>query len=112
VPARRPAVNVEAAINGSTRPRANPNVPRTPGPIATCALECLDRGAALVHNHNNEPNVGGPPRGIHRLSSPKAFDFESEDLVELAVVHSVNLHGGIWQWAPPNGCCPAVRLCA
>jgi uncharacterized protein (DUF849 family) len=40
----------------------NPAVPRTPGEIAECALECLDRGAAIVHNHNDEPNVGGPAR--------------------------------------------------
>jgi 3-keto-5-aminohexanoate cleavage enzyme len=59
---RRPPVIVEAAINGSTRPSTNPNVPRTPATIAACALECLDRGAAVVHNHNDEPDVGGPPR--------------------------------------------------
>lgn len=60
--ARRPPVIIEAAINGSTRPSVNPNVPRAPDAIATCALECLDRGAAVVHNHNDEPNVGGPAR--------------------------------------------------
>jgi uncharacterized protein (DUF849 family) len=55
-------VIVEAAINGATTRRANPNVPRTPAEITACALECLDRGAAIVHNHNDDPNVGGPPR--------------------------------------------------
>lgn len=63
---RRAPVIVEAAINGATRPATNPNVPRTPTEIAACALECLDRGAAIVHNHNDEPNVGGPPRHDHR----------------------------------------------
>ena len=58
----RPPVIIEAAINGATRPDMNLNVPRTPDEIARCALECLDRGAAIVHNHNDEPNVGGPPR--------------------------------------------------
>jgi 3-keto-5-aminohexanoate cleavage enzyme len=58
---RRPVI-VEAAINGATRPSTNPHVPRTPEQIARCALECLDRGAAIVHNHNDEPNVGGPVR--------------------------------------------------
>ena len=53
---------IEAAINGATQRRANPSVPRTPPEIAACALECLDRGAAIVHNHNDEPNVGGPAR--------------------------------------------------
>ncbi len=58
----RPPVIIEAAINGSTRKRTNPNVPRSPAEIAACALECLDRGAAIVHNHNDDPNVGGPAR--------------------------------------------------
>jgi len=55
-------VILEEAINGATRPSTNPNVPRTPAQIAACALECLDRGAAIVHNHNDDPNVGGPAR--------------------------------------------------
>jgi 3-keto-5-aminohexanoate cleavage enzyme len=58
----RPPVIVEAAINGNTPKRSNPHVPRTPAEIAACGLECLDRGAAIVHNHNDEPNVGGPAR--------------------------------------------------
>jgi 3-keto-5-aminohexanoate cleavage enzyme len=58
----RAPVIIEAAINGATSRRANPHVPRTPPEIAACALECLDRGAAIVHNHNDEPNVGGPAR--------------------------------------------------
>ena len=58
----RPPVIVEAAINGATPRSVNPTVPRSPSEIASCALECLDRGAAIVHNHNDEPNVGGPAR--------------------------------------------------
>jgi len=58
----RPPVIIEAAINGNTAKRSNPHVPRTPEEIAACGLECLDRGAAIVHNHNDEPNVGGPAR--------------------------------------------------
>lgn len=53
---------IEAAINGSTTKTVNPHVPRAPEEIAQCALECLDRGAAIVHNHNDEPNVGGPAK--------------------------------------------------
>jgi 3-keto-5-aminohexanoate cleavage enzyme len=58
----RSPVIVEAAINGNTTKSVNPAVPRSPVEIAECALECLDRGAAIVHNHNDEPNVGGPAR--------------------------------------------------
>jgi uncharacterized protein (DUF849 family) len=42
---------IEAAINGATSPRANPNVPYTPEQIANDALACMDAGAAIVHNH-------------------------------------------------------------
>lgn len=59
---RTTPVIIEAAINGNTTKATNPAVPRSPDEIAECALECLDRGAAIVHNHNDEPNVGGPPR--------------------------------------------------
>jgi uncharacterized protein (DUF849 family) len=59
---RRAPVVIEAAINGNTPQSRNPHVPRTPAEITACALECLDRGAAVVHNHNDEPNVGGPTR--------------------------------------------------
>lgn len=62
---RRAPVIIEAAINGNTRPATNPHVPRTPTEITACALECLDRGAAIVHNHNDEPNIGGPARHDH-----------------------------------------------
>lgn len=58
----RGPVIIEAAVNGNTTKSTNPAVPRSPEEIAECALECLDRGAAIVHNHNDEPNVGGPPR--------------------------------------------------
>jgi uncharacterized protein (DUF849 family) len=60
--AKRGPVIIEAAINGNTTKSVNPAVPRSPAEIAECALECLDRGAAIVHNHNDEPNVGGPAR--------------------------------------------------
>jgi 3-keto-5-aminohexanoate cleavage enzyme len=59
--ARTPVI-IEAAINGNTTKATNPAVPRSTDEIAKCALECLDRGAAIVHNHNDEPNVGGPAR--------------------------------------------------
>lgn len=53
---------IEAAINGSTPKHRNPYVPRTVDEIVESALACLRAGAAIVHNHNDEPNVGGPGR--------------------------------------------------
>ncbi|HVS67471.1 MAG TPA: 3-keto-5-aminohexanoate cleavage protein [Mycobacteriales bacterium] len=45
---------VEVAVNGSTSRLANPNVPRTPAEIAADAISCIDAGATIVHNHNDE----------------------------------------------------------
>jgi uncharacterized protein (DUF849 family) len=51
---------IEAAINGSTAQEANPNVPRSIDEIVAAALACVDAGASIVHNHNDEPNWGEP----------------------------------------------------
>lgn len=52
-------VIIEAAINGVTTKRANPNVPRTSEEIAADALHCLDAGAAIVHNHIDGVGLSG-----------------------------------------------------
>ena len=51
---------VEAAINGSTAKDKNPNVPRSIDEIVVTALACVEAGASIVHNHNDEPNWGEP----------------------------------------------------
>ena len=56
---------IEAALNGGTPKSRNPNVPRTPPEIAADGLACIAAGAAIVHNHNDEPVVGGSS-GVHR----------------------------------------------
>jgi uncharacterized protein (DUF849 family) len=45
---------IEAAINGATQKAQNPHVPRTPQEIVSDACACLEAGAAIVHNHNDE----------------------------------------------------------
>jgi uncharacterized protein (DUF849 family) len=55
---------IEAAINGATPKSRNPNVPRSVEEIAVEGLACLEAGAAIVHNHNDEPVVGGSS-GVH-----------------------------------------------
>lgn len=57
-------VIIEAAINGATPKARNPNAPRTPAEIAADGPRCLAAGAAIVHNHNDEPVVGGSS-GVH-----------------------------------------------
>ena len=52
-------VIIEAAINGGTPKSRNPNAPRTPAEITADGLKCFAAGAGIVHNHNDEPVVGG-----------------------------------------------------
>jgi uncharacterized protein (DUF849 family) len=53
------AVVIEAAVNGETRPKKNPHVPRTPEAISRDALICLPAGAALIHAHNDDIRLWG-----------------------------------------------------
>ena len=58
-----PAI-IEVALNGGTPKSRNPNAPRTPDEIAADGIACIEAGAAIVHNHNDEPVVGGA-NGVH-----------------------------------------------
>lgn len=46
---------LEVALNGTTTRARNPHVPRTPTEITEQALEAFGLGAAIAHNHNDEP---------------------------------------------------------
>lgn len=48
-------VILEVAVNGATGRERNPHVPRTPDEITRDALASLEGGAAIVHNHHDEP---------------------------------------------------------
>ena len=50
---------IEASLNGATSKAANPNVPYTDEEIVSDALACMESGAALIHNHTDEPIFGG-----------------------------------------------------
>ncbi|HET9770345.1 MAG TPA: 3-keto-5-aminohexanoate cleavage protein [Acidimicrobiia bacterium] len=52
---------IEVALNGGIPKSLNPHVPRTPDEIVADALACIAAGASIVHNHNDEPTIGGPP---------------------------------------------------
>jgi uncharacterized protein (DUF849 family) len=49
-------VILEVAINGSTTKAVNPIAPETPAEIAEQAIQCLDRGATIVHAHSGKPS--------------------------------------------------------
>ena len=48
-------VIIELALNGPTPRSRNRHVPRAPEEIAEVAMEGIDLGASIVHNHNDEP---------------------------------------------------------
>lgn len=50
---------IEAAVNGATPKRRNPHVPRSVDEIVASACACIEAGAAIVHNHNDDAVVGG-----------------------------------------------------
>lgn len=62
-------VIIEAAINGGTPKSRNPNSPRTPAEIASDGLKCFAAGAGIVHNHNDEPVVGG----VSEVHAPEPY---------------------------------------
>lgn len=59
---REAPVIIEAALNGETSRRRNPNVPRKPEEVALEARRCLEAGAAILHNHNDDPVLQGSSR--------------------------------------------------
>jgi 3-keto-5-aminohexanoate cleavage enzyme len=58
-------VIIELALNGPTPHSRNPQVPRTPVEIADVALDGIARGAAIVHNHNDDPMFTAD--GVHAV---------------------------------------------
>jgi uncharacterized protein (DUF849 family) len=51
-------VIIEVALNGETPKSRNTGVPRSVSEIVADGLRCLDVGAAIVHNHNDDPVLG------------------------------------------------------
>jgi len=58
-------VIIEAALNGGTTRERNRSVPRTPQEVTAEALACFAAGAAIVHNHTDDPVLGGSGRHEH-----------------------------------------------
>ena len=51
-------VIIETALNGETPKSRNARVPRSVSEIVEDGLACLDAGASIVHNHNDDPVLG------------------------------------------------------
>jgi len=50
---------IEASLNGATSKDTNPHVPYSDDEIVADAVACMEAGAALIHNHTDEPIIGG-----------------------------------------------------
>lgn len=61
-----PALIIEAAVNGGTPKSRNRNVPRSPAEIAEDGIACIEAGASIVHNHNDDAFYGSP-NGRHAV---------------------------------------------
>lgn len=53
-----PAI-IEVAMNGALPKRSNPHTPRTPREVADEGLRCIEAGASILHNHTDDPVIGG-----------------------------------------------------
>jgi 3-keto-5-aminohexanoate cleavage enzyme len=84
---------IEVALNGGIPKSVNPHVPRTPDEIAADALACVAAGASIVHNHNDEPTIGGPP-------SHDPAPYEETWRAILAVEPDVMLYPTMRGWGP------------
>lgn len=56
--AQQPLI-IEVSLNGSVKKAQNPNVPYADDEIVSQAVACMEAGAALVHNHTEDPVFGG-----------------------------------------------------
>ncbi len=50
---------IEASLNGATSKTLNPHVPYSEDELVSDAIACMEAGAALIHNHTEEPIIGG-----------------------------------------------------
>ena len=50
---------IEVSLNGSVKRAQNPHVPYSDEDIVAQAVACMAAGAALVHNHTEDPVFGG-----------------------------------------------------
>jgi uncharacterized protein (DUF849 family) len=50
-----PPLIIEAALNGGSSKRDNPNVPHTSAELAADGLRCLRAGASVIHTHAPDP---------------------------------------------------------
>lgn len=101
-----------AAVTGNlTRPDQHPDLPITPGQIATAALEAADAGAAIVHLHVRDPETG---KGSMRLDLYRELVERIREKNERVILNLTTGEGG--RFIPsdddPRVAAPGSTLCA
>jgi uncharacterized protein (DUF849 family) len=66
-------VIIEAAINGGSSKRRNPNVPRKPSEIIEDTYRCLGAGASIIHAHNSDYMLTGKAAADEYLEAWRAI---------------------------------------
>ena len=84
-------VIIEAAINGETEPKRNPNVPRTPEAITRDALRCLDVGATLIHAHSDDVRLTGAEAAERYLAAWRPVLAERPDALWYPTVAAAHI---------------------
>src|SRR4029453_9007216 len=72
-------VIIEAAINGVTSKKQNPNTPKEPAEIAEAPLRCFAAGAAVVHNHIDAFGLDGNSAAERYLEGWRPARAERQD---------------------------------
>ncbi|MBO0728829.1 MAG: 3-keto-5-aminohexanoate cleavage protein [Acidimicrobiaceae bacterium] len=80
-------VIIEAAINGATSKEQNPHVPRTPEEITSDALDCLEAGAAIIHNHIDRAGITEAEAADRYLEGWRPILAERPDALLYPTVH-------------------------
>jgi uncharacterized protein (DUF849 family) len=80
-------VIIEAAINGVTTKERNPHTPREPDEIATDALDCIEAGAAIVHNHIDRVGIAVDEACARYLEGWRPVLTERPDALLYPTVH-------------------------
>ena len=80
-------VIIEAAINGATPKRRNPNVPIEPSEISADSLACFAAGAAIIHNHIDLTGVTEEEAAARYLEGWRPVLAERPDALFYPTVH-------------------------
>ena len=81
---RNPIITCAVTGSGDTA-RRHPDLPKSPGEIATAAIEAAKAGAAIAHIHVREPETGKPSRDValYREVVDRIRDSETDVIINL-----------------------------